>query len=84
MQLKIYISYFIDDESMLKLYYANEYSYLSYGLLVWGTMPKEFQILKLQKISGSNLVNVTNHDCKPLPLTKIILLELAKFAYKYE
>ena len=83
----------LDTMSLIKLYYAHIYSYISYGLLIWGSMmdgsssaslfksqkPCLCIICRKKKNAPTDILLKQN---KILKLNDMIKLELIKFGYK--
>lgn len=72
-------------------YYAYAFSWLNYGIILWGNSTDIEDIFILQKKCIRTLANITAPDsCKPyfikfkiLTLTSIYILEICKFVRKY-
>ena len=82
----------LDFNCLWSIYYAHIYSYLSYGILSWGSMAKKSDINNLFAIQKQCIRLVhkcnINTDCTPLfkqsrmlPLHNMINVELAKLGY---
>ena len=77
---------FLPKHGMKLLYYAQFYSHLSYGILIWGCMIKKEQLNKIDRlhkkavslISLNSNVNTIMKEEKLLTIEEIINLELLK------
>jgi len=85
---------FLPSHALCKLYYSMIYSYMNYGMLIWGSNLKQAQknrLFKLQKkcvrIIGKAYYNDPSSALfkkfKILKLEDIIDLEILKFVFKY-
>lgn len=80
-----------DIPTALSTYYAYAYSWLSYGVIMWGNSTNAPDLLILQKKLVRIIFNIQNTDsCKPyfvehniLTLPCIYILETCKFVKKY-
>ena len=70
------------------LYYAQIYSYLNYGIAVWGSMLTAQQLIKLQKLQDKAVKLITNNKDlnlkseRLLNIKQLIKLENCKMGYK--
>lgn len=79
-----------DIQTALSTYYAYAYSWLSYGIIMWGNSTDTHTLLILQKKLIRIIVNLEQTDsCKPmyikyriLTLPSIYILEICKFVRK--
>ena len=84
---------FLDENNLMKLYYAHVYSHIQYGISAWGSMSKKSQlndIYMLQKAclksicrrpKTSNIMELFKKH-KLLILRDIVDLKVGKFGYK--
>lgn len=81
-----------DFKTALTAYYAYAYSWLNYGIVVWGNGVDTDRLFILQKKCIRILANIKNTEsCKPffvkykvLTLTCIYILEVSKFVRKHQ
>ena len=81
---------FLPKHGMKLLYYAQFYSHLSYGILIWGCMIKKEQLNKIDRlhkkavslISLNPNVNTIMKEEKLLTIEEIINLELLKIGHR--
>ena len=75
------------------LYYAQIYSHLSYGIILWGNMVSNTQLLNLQKLQNKAIKIVDTQEGSPekiyikheiLKINEIIKVENCKLMYKLE
>lgn len=77
-------------KTLILVYYANFYSLMSYGIIIWGSSPHASKILKIQKKAIRIIFGLTNiESCRPifrkhkmLTFTSVYVLEVLKFFRK--
>ena len=79
---------FLNEDCLKMLYYAQIFSYLCYGISIWGPMATVSLKSRLQKLQTSCLQHVFrckdvwSKDYNILNISKLITLELCKLDYK--
>lgn len=79
-------------KTLILIYYANFYSLMSYGIIIWGTSPHANKIFMIQKKAIRIIFGLSNIDsCRPifkshklLTFTSVYILEVMKFFRKNE
>ena len=84
--------YYLSAHARKNVYYAQIYSHLTYGIIVWGNMIKKDQLHKLQKLQNKSFkalyneeASVSNfHKHKMLRINEIIKLANMRHAHKIQ